>query len=96
VYIFTRKTSSNAFIYKLGFIHIVHSQCAKDLGVILDYMVHFLNHVDRMAASRLKRYSPFVALRHHLSATADTVVILYCTLWYANSNSPLLSGILWH
>jgi len=54
VYIFTRKTSSKAFVYKLDFIHIALSQCVKDLGVILDSKVQFLNHVDHLVVSLLK------------------------------------------
>jgi hypothetical protein len=33
---FTRKTSSIAFKFKLGFTHTARSQCVKGLGVLLD------------------------------------------------------------
>lgn len=50
----TRKTSSNAFVYKLSFTHIAHSQYVKDLGVILDSKVHLHNHVDHIVVKSFK------------------------------------------
>jgi hypothetical protein len=51
---FLLKQAVTPLYINLGFTHTAHSQCVRDLGVILDSTVHFHNHVDHKVLSPLK------------------------------------------
>jgi hypothetical protein len=76
---FTRKTNSIYFNYKLCNNLVAHSQCVKDLGVLLDCKIYFHQHINYIFSQSLKMLGLIQYITSSFS-TCDSLLVLYSTL----------------